>query len=100
MNVMDFFAFIQSYFVNPLWDRTGYNMVNTLVYAAVALGALFLNLLLKNALLLTLSVFKNISVAAIPIRSITPIASKANPMVRHWLCIPCYANVSPVALAR
>ena len=39
---MDFFAFIQSYFVNPLWDKTGYNLVNTLVYAAVALVALFL----------------------------------------------------------
>ncbi len=39
---MDFTAFIQSYFINPLWDRTGYNIVNTLAYAAVALGALYL----------------------------------------------------------
>ena len=39
---MDFSSFIQSYFLNPIWDRTGYNMVNTLAYAAIALGALYL----------------------------------------------------------
>jgi len=39
---MDLPSFIQSYFLNPIWDRTGYNMVNTLAYAAIALGALYL----------------------------------------------------------
>ncbi|MCX6778395.1 MAG: DUF63 family protein [Candidatus Micrarchaeota archaeon] len=31
---MDFF---QEFFVNPIWERTGYNSVNTLAYAAIAL---------------------------------------------------------------
>ncbi len=39
---MDFFGFIQTNFVAPLWERTGYNMVNTLAYAAIALAALYL----------------------------------------------------------
>ena len=39
---MDISAFIQSYFIDPIWERTGYNAVNTLVYAAIALGALYL----------------------------------------------------------
>lgn len=39
---MDFPSFIQSYFIDPIWERTGYNVVNTLVYAAIALGALYL----------------------------------------------------------
>lgn len=39
---MDFFSFIQTQFVDPMWNRTGYNMVNTLAYAAVALVALYL----------------------------------------------------------
>lgn len=34
---MDFWNFINSYFVQPVYDRTGYNIVNTLVYAAIAL---------------------------------------------------------------
>ncbi|VVB57659.1 Uncharacterised protein [uncultured archaeon] len=39
---MDISAFIQSYFIDPVWERTGYNAVNTVVYAAIALGALYL----------------------------------------------------------
>jgi uncharacterized membrane protein len=34
--------FIYDYFVSPIWDRTGYNVVNTLVYAALAIGAIYL----------------------------------------------------------
>lgn len=35
---MDFF---NEYFVKPIFDRSGYNMVNTLAYAAIAIGALY-----------------------------------------------------------
>jgi uncharacterized membrane protein len=35
-------GFIDDYFLNPIWDRTGYNAVNTLIYAAIALGAAWL----------------------------------------------------------
>ena len=35
-------GFIDDYFLNPVWDRTGYNAVNTLIYAAIALGAAWL----------------------------------------------------------
>lgn len=35
-------GFVADYFINPIWDRTGYNAVNTLVYAAIALGAAWL----------------------------------------------------------
>jgi len=38
---MDFSSFIQTYFIDPMWERTGYNPVNTVVYAAIALGALY-----------------------------------------------------------
>lgn len=34
--------FINQYFIEPIWAHTGYNIVNTLVYAAIALLALFL----------------------------------------------------------
>lgn len=34
-------GFIEDYFISPLWDRTGYNLVNTLVYAGIALAAAF-----------------------------------------------------------
>ncbi len=33
--------FIYDYFVNPIWDRTGYNIVNTLVYATIAIVAVY-----------------------------------------------------------
>ncbi|MEW6723278.1 MAG: DUF63 family protein [Candidatus Micrarchaeota archaeon] len=33
--------FIYDYFVSPIWDRTGYNIVNTLVYAGIAIAAIF-----------------------------------------------------------
>ncbi len=33
--------FIYDYFVSPIWDRTGYNIVNTLVYAAIAIVAVY-----------------------------------------------------------
>jgi uncharacterized membrane protein len=33
--------FIYDYFVSPIWERTGYNIVNTLVYAAIAIAAIF-----------------------------------------------------------
>ncbi len=35
-------GFIDDYFLNPVWDRTGYNLVNTLVYAGIALLAAWL----------------------------------------------------------
>ena len=35
-------GFAEDYFVNPIFERTGYNLVNTVVYAAIALGALYL----------------------------------------------------------
>jgi uncharacterized membrane protein len=34
-------GFIEDYFLNPVWDRTGYNLVNTLVYAGIALAAAY-----------------------------------------------------------
>lgn len=33
--------FIYDNFINPIWDRTGYNIVNTLVYSIIALIAIF-----------------------------------------------------------
>ena len=33
--------FIYDYFISPIWDRTGYNFVNTIFYAAVALLAVY-----------------------------------------------------------
>jgi uncharacterized membrane protein len=33
--------FIYDYFIRPIWDKTGYNIVNTLVYAAIAIAAIF-----------------------------------------------------------
>ncbi|MEM4554257.1 MAG: DUF63 family protein [Candidatus Anstonellaceae archaeon] len=33
--------FIQEYFLNPIADRSGYNLVNTLTYAAIALALLY-----------------------------------------------------------
>ena len=33
--------FIEDYFVSPIFDRTGYNAVNTLTYAAIALASLY-----------------------------------------------------------
>ena len=34
--------FITDYFISPIFERTGYNIVNTLVYAAIALVSLYL----------------------------------------------------------
>lgn len=34
--------FIYDYFISPIWDRTGYNFINTVVYAAIALLAVYL----------------------------------------------------------
>lgn len=34
--------FIYDYFIEPIWSRTGYNIINTLVYAAIALGSIYL----------------------------------------------------------
>ena len=33
---------LEDYFISPIMDRTGYNAINTLVYAAIAIGALYL----------------------------------------------------------
>jgi uncharacterized membrane protein len=33
--------FVREYFVNPIFERTGYNAVNTLAYAAIALACLY-----------------------------------------------------------
>ena len=33
---------IQDYFVNPIFERTGYNAINTLTYAAIALVSIYL----------------------------------------------------------
>ena len=32
---------LEDYFINPIFDRTGYNAINTLVYAAIALAGLY-----------------------------------------------------------
>lgn len=34
--------FIYDYFVRPIWEHSGYNPVNTLTYAAIAIAAIFL----------------------------------------------------------
>lgn len=34
-------GFLEDYFISPIWERTGYNTVNTLVYAAIAIAALY-----------------------------------------------------------
>jgi uncharacterized membrane protein len=34
--------FIYDYFIQPIWGRTGYNAVNTLAYAAIAMVAVYL----------------------------------------------------------
>ncbi len=39
---MDPLSFIQEFFISPIYDRAGYNIVNTLVYVAIALVALWL----------------------------------------------------------
>ena len=33
---------LEDYFISPIMERTGYNAVNTLAYAAIAIGALYL----------------------------------------------------------
>jgi uncharacterized membrane protein len=33
--------FIYDYFISPIWDRTGYNTINTLAYALIALLAVY-----------------------------------------------------------
>ncbi|MDE1797857.1 MAG: DUF63 family protein [Candidatus Micrarchaeota archaeon] len=38
---MDVSSFVSDYFISPIWDKTGYNIVNTLVYASLALVALY-----------------------------------------------------------
>ncbi|NYZ79074.1 DUF63 family protein [Candidatus Micrarchaeota archaeon] len=39
---MDFWGVIDAYFIRPVYDRTGYNIINTLVYAAIALFFAFI----------------------------------------------------------
>lgn len=34
--------FIYDYFVSPIWSKTGYNTINTIVYAAIAIFAVYL----------------------------------------------------------
>ncbi|MBU0527510.1 DUF63 family protein [Candidatus Micrarchaeota archaeon] len=34
--------FITDYFIDPIWSKTGYNVVNTLVYAIIAIGSVYL----------------------------------------------------------
>lgn len=34
---MDFWGLIDAYFIRPIYDRAGYNIINTLVYATIAL---------------------------------------------------------------
>jgi uncharacterized membrane protein len=33
--------FIYDYFIKPIWDHSGYNIVNTLVYAVIAIAAVY-----------------------------------------------------------
>jgi uncharacterized membrane protein len=41
--------FIYDYFVRPIWDRSGYNLVNTLAYAIIAIASVYaLRLILKG----------------------------------------------------
>ena len=35
-------GFIQDYFISPIFERSGYNAINTLVYAAIALACLYI----------------------------------------------------------
>jgi len=35
-------GFLQEYFIGPIFERTGYNPVNTLTYAAIALASLYM----------------------------------------------------------
>ncbi len=39
---MDIVEFIDSYFIKPVYDRTGYNIINTLFYAVIALFFAFI----------------------------------------------------------
>ncbi len=38
---MDVSSFVNDYFIKAIWDKTGYNVVNTAVYATLALLALY-----------------------------------------------------------
>ncbi len=41
--------FIYDYYIKPIWDKTGYNIVNTLTYAVIAIVAIYLiRILLKS----------------------------------------------------
>ena len=35
-------GFFEDYFVSPIIEKTGYNAINTLVYAAIAIAALYI----------------------------------------------------------
>ncbi|MCX6775270.1 MAG: DUF63 family protein [Candidatus Micrarchaeota archaeon] len=47
---MDFGEFIRNYFINPVNDRSGYNIINTVIYALIALffAFIFLKILKKE----------------------------------------------------
>ncbi len=53
--------FIYQYFIKPIWEKSGYNPVNTAVYVAIALVALyFINKYLKREKLLNESFIKGV----------------------------------------
>ncbi|MBI5046122.1 DUF63 family protein [Candidatus Micrarchaeota archaeon] len=53
--------FIYKYFVNPIWDKTGYNSINTLVYAVIAILAVYaIYRILKNKIKIDSSFVRNI----------------------------------------
>ncbi len=52
---------ITDYFIDPIWDKTGYNVVNTLVYAIIAIGAVYIiNRILKGKIAIDENFVKSI----------------------------------------
>jgi uncharacterized membrane protein len=51
MKLVEMENFLYDYFIAPIWDHSGYNIVNTLVYAAIAILAVYgIFRLLRNIL--------------------------------------------------
>ena len=53
--------FIYDYFIKPIWDKTGYNVVNTIVYAGIAIVAVYyLNQLLRKKVTIDQKFVRNV----------------------------------------
>ena len=45
--------FIYEYYISPIWDHSGYNVVNTITYAIIAIIAVYLlNKIIKKAIMI------------------------------------------------